>query len=201
MTDAKLLPCPFCGNDGKDSFNHPPELDEFYHSWFLKSYRVKCGECSARRDYSDSEEDAVAAWNRRAAPQGDDLQRAASVLLGAWHEGRLTHDDYDAGHEIEKWLTNIALSEAQELDAPRDVVSQHVDTSMAILHLEKCPNCKEGSGGHLHGDIHQCAGCGFQMPLQEWPAEKGLYRQFPGAKKWPSYQRWVAQDAQPTAQL
>lgn len=66
---SALLPCPFCGNDGSGPIedalqihrNEPDYVHEHRHTW-----TVQCDKCTATMGYSDSEDEAVEAWNRRA---------------------------------------------------------------------------------------------------------------------------------------
>lgn len=59
MTDKtqKLKPCPFCGGDASYLYKQSST------TWY-----VFCGECESSGAESYSENDAIAAWNRR-APQ------------------------------------------------------------------------------------------------------------------------------------
>jgi len=54
MADTQLLPCPFCGGDAQTDFIEG------------ESYLIECYACRAETGIKDSEEDAIAAWNRRA---------------------------------------------------------------------------------------------------------------------------------------
>ncbi len=64
-----LLPCPFCGNDGSGPIedalqihhNEPDYIHDHRHTW-----TVQCDKCTATMGYSDSEDEAIEAWNRRA---------------------------------------------------------------------------------------------------------------------------------------
>ena len=57
-----LKPCPFCGGEALVDDNEPYPGDCI---WF----DVGCGECNCVIDACfDTEADAIAAWNRRAAP-------------------------------------------------------------------------------------------------------------------------------------
>jgi Lar family restriction alleviation protein len=85
-----LLPCPFCGDT-------TPQLGEIRHGdKLLHGFIVECCDCTANIDRQDSEEAAVAAWNRRAAapsraqpsslgvpasPSGSTLQPSASASI------------------------------------------------------------------------------------------------------------------------
>lgn len=66
---SALLPCPHCGNDGSGPIeaalqihhNEPDYVHDHRHTW-----TVQCDKCTATMGYSDSEDEAVEAWNRRA---------------------------------------------------------------------------------------------------------------------------------------
>ena len=58
---TKLLPCPFC--DGKARFiprSKSSDPIDHYH-WAY----VECDECSASTCFGKTDEEAIAAWNRR----------------------------------------------------------------------------------------------------------------------------------------
>lgn len=57
---ADLKPCPFCGSD-------EITVGSFASAEFERHY-VKCEECDCAAQGHDCEADAIAAWNRRAAP-------------------------------------------------------------------------------------------------------------------------------------
>ena len=59
MKNAKLKPCPMCGNESPDIHN-AYQYDD-YECW-----RIKCLECGLEllNDYHQ-EDDAIEAWNRR----------------------------------------------------------------------------------------------------------------------------------------
>ena len=67
---ARLEACPFCGNDGSGPIedalqvvhNEPDYVHDHRHTW-----SVQCDKCTATMGYFDSEEEAIEAWNRRAA--------------------------------------------------------------------------------------------------------------------------------------
>lgn len=52
---ARLLPCPFCGGQAR------------HEEYGLSQYIVLCGPCDCHLSPQESVEDAVNAWNRRAA--------------------------------------------------------------------------------------------------------------------------------------
>jgi Lar family restriction alleviation protein len=57
MTAPELLPCPFCGGSAKVTGSR-------YGS--ARAYQVMCLDCNASSGFLAFEEDAIAAWNRRA---------------------------------------------------------------------------------------------------------------------------------------
>ncbi len=65
-SDTPLLPCPFCG--GRAQFGQ--------HRWAgngkLKAHYIHCVQCNVHGYYSrNTEEKAIAAWNRRSRPPGE----------------------------------------------------------------------------------------------------------------------------------
>lgn len=69
MSEIKLKPCPFCGGEAKLSKFTMRESVKDQHGIFPgKEYpvcRVVCTSCGTRTAQWDSEEEAIAAWNRR----------------------------------------------------------------------------------------------------------------------------------------
>ena len=78
MTETKLLPCPFCGGeaDTVGNLGHPHE------SWL-----VTCAACQIELYDFSSLDEAIAAWNRRAAAEhyDDDLM---TVYLKGVSDGK-----------------------------------------------------------------------------------------------------------------
>lgn len=69
MQKPTLLPCPFCGNDGRGPIEeslHVCHSEQEEHPNY-DCYNVQCDRCTATMGYSESEEDAIDAWNRRAS--------------------------------------------------------------------------------------------------------------------------------------
>lgn len=63
MSDPELKPCPFCGGDARvDAMPVYVVAGDCYQC-------ICIGGCASSSAYYDSEEDAVAAWNRRAGWQ------------------------------------------------------------------------------------------------------------------------------------
>ena len=60
MTSTKLLPCPFCGSEGK-SFIDVVSINNSFHV-------IRCFECGAQSGLAGTVEEAAAAWNRREDP-------------------------------------------------------------------------------------------------------------------------------------
>src|SRR6185312_14184018 len=71
--DIKLLPCPFCGcNLGMHDISGNSEG--------RVKYTFKCPDCPARMEFRSSTlEEAVNAWNRRAAVEADRQDHLADV--------------------------------------------------------------------------------------------------------------------------
>lgn len=65
-SEQELLACPFCGNDGSGSIEHALHVAFNEHDWRDSSWTVQCDKCTATMGYSDSEDEAIAAWNTRA---------------------------------------------------------------------------------------------------------------------------------------
>ena len=65
---SELLNCPFCGSHAQDDFIEG------------QSYIIECYACDASTGCQDSAEDAIAAWNRRAAPAAGTEKDAERLL-------------------------------------------------------------------------------------------------------------------------
>jgi Lar family restriction alleviation protein len=91
VTDAELLPCPFCG-----ATPHPPENDTY------GGYCVCCPTCDDIGHSYASAEAAVASWNRRAPDlaahaRGAAEERAAVVV---WLDLKRRMDPVELGRCI-----------------------------------------------------------------------------------------------------
>ena len=74
MTDQTNRPaleaCPFCGNDGTGSIEealHVSHEELEHHPWY-NVYSVQCDKCCASQGYSETEDEAITAWNTRHQP-------------------------------------------------------------------------------------------------------------------------------------
>jgi Lar family restriction alleviation protein len=75
-TEAKLLPCPFCGGE-------PRQFNCVEPDGFVSGTFVRCDACGI--DINDEyEADAVAAWNRRASPPAPAAEPVAKEGASAW---------------------------------------------------------------------------------------------------------------------
>ena len=63
VSAARLLPCPFCGAMPTSKWASPnvPGMEDCGY------WGIDCGGCESAHVHADSEEEAIAAWNRRAA--------------------------------------------------------------------------------------------------------------------------------------
>jgi Lar family restriction alleviation protein len=77
----ELLPCPFCGSD-------EVTIGSFGSSYLEPQHYVQCEECDGATVRHASEGEAVAAWNRRAAPVAADA--AAPINLEGLRKKLLT---------------------------------------------------------------------------------------------------------------
>lgn len=88
--ELRLLPCPFCGNDGSGPVEDALHLVFSEHDWREQSWTVQCDKCTATMGYSDSEDEAVDGWNRRAdlarPSQAGDERVAERVAVALWRE-------------------------------------------------------------------------------------------------------------------
>ncbi len=65
MMAEELKPCPFCGNDGGGPIEHALHICFQEPDWRDDAWTVQCDKCTATMGYSDSEEEAIEAWNTR----------------------------------------------------------------------------------------------------------------------------------------
>ena len=96
---GKLLPCPFCGNDGSGPIEDALHISLNEHEWRGPSWTVQCDKCTATMGYSDTEDAAIEAWNTRAPLSKDALieaerrgaermrERAAQEQEDCWKHG------------------------------------------------------------------------------------------------------------------
>jgi Lar family restriction alleviation protein len=79
-----LLPCPFCGGEAQTDFIND-----------IASHRIECFACDATGQICDSQEGAIAAWNRRATPKGtsgsDALDARGVKMVRDWIDEALTY--------------------------------------------------------------------------------------------------------------
>lgn len=107
VTEIKLLPCPFCG--GKASIGKT--IDGM-------NWQIVCrGECRCTSAYFAQKENAVAAWNRRPAPENKPLTLEQLRQMDGepvWIDGK----DYggwtifkdSANKQVARCLDNVNLS-------------------------------------------------------------------------------------------
>lgn len=83
--EVKLLPCPFCGGEGK-----PAECESgaFYDSPF-KPWEIVCQGCGISGPLEDTQAAAITAWNTRIAAE----QTLNAELVEALRAARLFFDD------------------------------------------------------------------------------------------------------------
>lgn len=62
---VELEPCPFCGNDGGGPIENALRVSMIELEWRGAGWSVQCDKCTATMGYSDSEDEAVTAWNTR----------------------------------------------------------------------------------------------------------------------------------------
>lgn len=82
-----LLPCPFCGSCETSPVEDVVHVSMNEHDWRDPSWTVQCDGCTATMGYSDSEDEAIDAWNRRAVNSYDAMRAALTGLLDNLAEG------------------------------------------------------------------------------------------------------------------
>lgn len=92
-----LLPCPFCGSDETSHGWSSPGVDGS-----MNTGEVQCHSCDAIV-WKATEAEAIAAWNTRPAPSGDEVQRVAQWLhdeggfMDAWPDRTWPEHPDDTG--------------------------------------------------------------------------------------------------------
>ncbi|CAG9173228.1 Lar family restriction alleviation protein [Cupriavidus respiraculi] len=161
-----LKPCPFCGSD-------EITVGSFASAEFERHY-VKCEECDCAAQGHDCEADAIAAWNRRAAPadkQGGGLMlHASDVDFLAERFRRL----FDAcGYPLPKFADNgVALIEIAgsciggvlanaEMLAR---VAPSVPEATVYAECRECSNCLHIGINDAHNEDASCSNCDWTGP-------------------------------------
>ena len=62
MTREDIKNCPFCGS----RYANEPEAMSYYNSYTGMQYFIRCTYCFASSRHTNSEKEAIIAWNRRA---------------------------------------------------------------------------------------------------------------------------------------
>jgi Lar family restriction alleviation protein len=124
-----LLNCPFCGGDAQTDFIEG------------ESYLIECYACRAETGIKDSEEDAIAAWNRRAQSEGEAPQAVPDRIQSKW----LREIAQDAGFN---------LNMRQELVVP----APHHDVEPYLRRLLKLVKVPAATLSHLCGAQHAESG-------------------------------------------
>jgi hypothetical protein len=119
LSDAELLPCPFCGGDAEMRGHKAPEF------W------VGCPAiaCKATTEGFGSQERAARAWNTRAnqlAVIGPDaVERLKDILRAAYIEGATNVHD--------AWVAGLGQSEADFGEAAHDYAGDTCEAAIAAL--------------------------------------------------------------------
>lgn len=61
MTRDEIKNCPFCGS----CYANKPEVMSYYNSYTGRQYFIKCTYCFATSRHTNSEKEAIIAWNKR----------------------------------------------------------------------------------------------------------------------------------------
>lgn len=110
MSDAALLPCPFCGGLAW-MHKHDPH-DGF---WPDGAFRVECQKCHAATTHWHTEAQAVEAWNQRAAPAvSRPAPETEDVLDDMFAAGMVAHGK--SIEEVAALLADAKLDAARALD-------------------------------------------------------------------------------------
>jgi hypothetical protein len=88
---SKLLPCPFCGNDGGGPIEEALHVSHTQNDWHpaYDCYSIQCDKCTATMGYSLSEEEAIEAWNTRlshASHEPASVMREEAAKVEPWSD-------------------------------------------------------------------------------------------------------------------
>lgn len=125
-TEAKLLPCPFCGG-GPRQFNCV-EPDGFVSGTF-----VRCDACGI--DINDEyEAEAIAAWNRRASPPAPAAEPVAEVIHAARGHDPSEKEITAYGKPYGAWADTLKIVEAiKPYMAPLDAAAIRAEARREAL--------------------------------------------------------------------
>lgn len=129
---ANLLPCPFCGNDGKGAIEDALHVAHSELEWRASydSYCVQCDKCTATMGYSDSEDEAITAWNTRPEPDAEiEALRAENARLREALERVLPYTEAE----------RLAEASAVRCGATRDPINKAVLFACEALNQEPKP--------------------------------------------------------------
>jgi Lar family restriction alleviation protein len=153
-----LKPCPFCGEETtEESFvNENEGIGGENGGEMTPYYRVVCGECGAITEGARLERDAIAAWNRRAAPPSSVSQEGGKVDAGndplifaersLWHianghHGAVSTHARDAARHLRSLIASqsSALASLQQQLADAELTARYQSdvARQAVAAMEK----------------------------------------------------------------
>ena len=106
---SALKPCPFCGSTEDAPIEAIVHVSMSEHDWRNPSWTVQCDNCTATMGYSDTEEEAIAAWNTR-TPTGrqalrDDITARYENTLRSLDDGwRLIETAPTDWTQVDLWV-------------------------------------------------------------------------------------------------
>lgn len=172
MSRGKLKPCPFCGGEAETL------TAESMHGGNL--YGVMCANCAGRSDVYDTEAEAIAAWNSRAAMEFDNwfyLPKPKEPIVEvtetthAWDGTKVKTDVFYQVQEqaVIKWAKELdehiikRICEVWNIRADRTCHWEYPQNVNGWVGYMVCSSCGEKYNETVADLANYCPNCGAKV--------------------------------------